>query len=100
MAHKKGIRVVSYDRLTKNCGLDYYVSFDHVNVGEMQAKYLTAACPTGKYAIIGGAINDNNSFLLRLGQLMCYSHLSIEVIFVLYLIITCRNGLQMKGTDL
>ncbi len=69
MAHKKGIRVVSYDRLTKNCGLDYYVSFDHVNVGELQAKYLTAACPTGKYAIIGGAINDNNSFLLRLGQL-------------------------------
>ena len=69
MAHKKGIRVVSYDRLIKNCGLDYYVSFDHVHVGELQANYLTTACPSGNYAILGGAINDNNSFLLRLGQL-------------------------------
>jgi D-xylose ABC transporter substrate-binding protein len=68
-AHREGIRVVSYDRLTKNCGLDYYVSFDHVNVGELQAKYLTAACPKGKYAVLGGAMTDNNSFLLRLGQL-------------------------------
>ncbi len=69
LAHKKGIRVISYDRLTKNCGLDYYISFDHVNVGEIQAEYLTAACPKGKYALLGGAINDNNSMLLRIGQL-------------------------------
>ena len=69
LAHKKGVRVVSYDRLVKNCGVDYYVSFDHVNVGELQAKYLTSACPEGNYAIIGGATTDNNSFLLRLGQL-------------------------------
>lgn len=69
MAHKNGVRVVSYDRLIKNCGVDYYVSFDHVHVGELQAKYLIAACPEGKYAILGGARNDNNSFLLRLGQL-------------------------------
>lgn len=69
MAHKNGVRVVSYDRLIKKCGVDYYVSFDHVHVGELQAKYLITACPEGKYAILGGAKNDNNSFLLRLGQL-------------------------------
>lgn len=68
-AHKNGIRVVSYDRLIKNCGVDYYVSFDHVDVGELQAQYLTSACPSGDYAILGGAMNDNNSFLLKLGQL-------------------------------
>lgn len=68
-AHKEGIRVVSYDRLIKDCGLDYYVSFDHVNVGELQAKYLTSASPIGNYAILGGPITDNNSFLLRIGQL-------------------------------
>ncbi len=68
-AHKKGIPVISYDRLVKNCNLDFYISFDHVNVGELQAQYLTRSCPKGNYAIIGGAITDNNSFFLRLGQL-------------------------------
>lgn len=68
-AHKNNIRVISYDRLVKNCLLDFYISFDHVNVGELQAKYLTTVCPTGNYVLIGGSRYDNNSFLLKLGQL-------------------------------
>ncbi|MBN1118321.1 MAG: substrate-binding domain-containing protein [Bacteroidales bacterium] len=68
-AHKKGVPVISYDRMVKNCNLDFYISFDHVDVGELQAKYISTACPSGKYAILGGAVYDNNSFLLRLGQL-------------------------------
>ncbi len=69
LAHKKGVRVISYDRLVKNCGVDYYISFDHVHCGELQAQYLTSACPVGNYVLIGGAKNDNNTFLLKLGQL-------------------------------
>jgi D-xylose transport system substrate-binding protein len=68
-AHRMNVPVISYDRLVKNCNLDFYVSFDHVNVGELQAQYISTACPKGNYAIIGGAIYDNNSFFLRLGQL-------------------------------
>jgi D-xylose ABC transporter substrate-binding protein len=68
-AHRMKVPVMSYDRLVKNCNLDFYVSFDHVNVGELQAQHITTACPKGNYAIIGGAIYDNNSFFLRLGQL-------------------------------
>lgn len=68
-AHKNNIRVISYDRLVKNCLLDFYISFDHVNIGELQAKYLTTVCPQGNYALIGGPKFDNNSFLLKLGQL-------------------------------
>lgn len=68
-AHRNNIRVIAYDRIVKNCLLDFYVSFDHVNIGELQAKYVSTVCPTGKYALIGGAKNDNNSFLLKLGQL-------------------------------
>ncbi len=68
-AHRKNVPVMSYDRLVKNCNLDFYVSFDHVNVGELQAQYIATACPKGNYAIIGGAIYDNNAFFLRLGQL-------------------------------
>ncbi len=69
LAHQSKVPVISYDRIIKNCKLDFYISFDNVQVGELQAEYLTTVCPTGKYAILGGAVTDNNSFLLRLGQL-------------------------------
>lgn len=68
-AHKKNIKVVSYDRLIKNCKLDFYVSTDNVAIGTQQAEYLTAIKPTGNYALIGGAVNDNNSKFLYLGQM-------------------------------
>jgi D-xylose ABC transporter substrate-binding protein len=69
LAHKKEVPVISYDRIIKNSYLDFYISFDNVNVGELQAEYISGICPKGNYAIIGGAVSDNNAFLLRLGQL-------------------------------
>ena len=68
-AHEKDVSVISYDRLIKNCNLDYYVSTDNVEIGRLQAEYLTTIKPTGKYALIGGAISDNNSQFLYLGQM-------------------------------
>ncbi|WP_319480003.1 substrate-binding domain-containing protein [uncultured Draconibacterium sp.] len=67
-AHAQNVKVISYDRLIKNCKLDYYVSTDNVEIGSLQARYLTTIQPTGKYALIGGAMSDNNSQLLYLGQ--------------------------------
>ncbi len=69
LANKRGVPVMSYDRLIKNCNLNFHISFDNVNVGELQSEYVTKACPTGNYALLGGSVADNNSFLLRLGQL-------------------------------
>jgi D-xylose transport system substrate-binding protein len=69
MARKQGVPVVSYDRLVKNSEPDLYVSFDNERVGELQAKYLFDQRPTGNYVLIGGAPTDNNSHLLRKGQL-------------------------------
>jgi D-xylose transport system substrate-binding protein len=68
-AHERNVRVISYDRLIKNCTLDYYVSTDNVEVGMLQANYLTTIKPVGRFALIGGAINDNNSQFLYLGQM-------------------------------
>jgi len=68
-AHKKHIGVISYDRLIKNCMLDCYVSTDNVEIGKLQAEYLTTIQPIGKYALIGGALSDNNSQFLYLGQM-------------------------------
>lgn len=69
VAKKNGVKVIAYDRLIKNCDLDYYVSFDNIKVGEMQADYLTRIKPSGNYAILGGSPKDQNSTFLRLGQM-------------------------------
>jgi D-xylose transport system substrate-binding protein len=68
-AHARNVKVISYDRLIKNCKLDIYVSTDNVEIGKMQAEYLTAIQPRGNFALIGGAVNDNNSQFLYLGQM-------------------------------
>jgi D-xylose transport system substrate-binding protein len=69
VAKKNGVKVIAYDRLITNCDLDYYVSFDNIKVGELQADYLTRITPKGNYAILGGDPKDYNSTFLRLGQL-------------------------------
>lgn len=68
-AHAKNVKVISYDRLIKNCDLDFYVSTDNVDIGALQAGYLTTIKPQGNFALIGGARRDNNSQFLYLGQM-------------------------------
>lgn len=74
-AHKSDVKVISYDRLILNCKLDYYVSTDNVEIGELQADYLTKVKPVGNYALIGGARSDHNSQFLYLGQMNILSPL-------------------------
>lgn len=69
LAHEHDVKVISYDRLIKNCDLDFFISFDNVKIGEMQAEYLTKQQPKGKYALIGGPTNDNNSIMIKVGQM-------------------------------
>ena len=68
-AKKKGIKVVSYDRLILNADVDGYVTFDNVKVGEMQAQGVVKLAPKGNYFLLGGAATDNNARLLRDGQM-------------------------------
>ncbi len=84
-AHKNYVPVISYDRLIKDCNLDYYISTDNIGIGELQANYLTKIKPQGKYGIIGGSIIDNNAYLLKLGQMNILQPLvekgDIEIVF-------------------
>ncbi len=68
-AHSKGVKVISYERLILGCDVDYYVSFDGVKVGELQANYITERVPKGNYMIISGPKSDHNSWLFREGQM-------------------------------
>jgi D-xylose transport system substrate-binding protein len=68
-AKRQHIPVLSYDRLIRNSDVDFYISFDNVRVGELQAKYLLDRAPKGNYILIGGSPTDNNAQLLRQGQM-------------------------------
>jgi D-xylose ABC transporter substrate-binding protein len=69
LAHSSGIKVISYDRLIKNSDVDFYISFDNVKVGELQAKEIINNISEGKFAYIGGPLSDNNALMLREGSM-------------------------------
>src|SRR6476661_4865267 len=54
-AHRKGVPVISYDRLIRNADVDLYVSHQVEKIGEMQAQYALQHVPKGNYLLIGGS---------------------------------------------
>src|SRR5262245_10757292 len=68
-AHRKGVPVISYDRLIRDADEDLYVSHQVEKIGEMQADYALKHVPKGNYVLIGGSPTDYNAILLRKGQM-------------------------------
>ncbi len=66
-AADEGIPVVAYDRLIEDPRA-YYLTFDNVEVGRMQARAVFAAQPKGNYVMIKGSAADPNADFLRGGQ--------------------------------
>ena len=66
-ASDEGIPVVAYDRLIEDSRA-FYLTFDNVEVGRMQARAVLAAQPTGNYVMIKGSPTDPNADFLRGGQ--------------------------------
>lgn len=66
-ADAEGIPVVAYDRLIED-SRTFYLTFDNVEVGRMQARAVFAAQPTGNYVMIKGSPTDPNADFLRGGQ--------------------------------
>jgi D-xylose transport system substrate-binding protein len=64
----RGIRILSYDRLVRNAGVDLYVSFDNQKVGRLMTESVTQAVPRGGFVIINGAKSDNNAMMLNAGM--------------------------------
>jgi len=70
----QGAKVIDYDRLVPKSKASYYVSFDNVKVGVLQAQGLIAALKAnGMYsktpviAELNGGITDNNAHLFKQG---------------------------------
>ena len=66
-AADEGIPVVAYDRLIEDPRA-FYLTFDNVEVGRMQARAVFAAAPEGNYVMIKGSAQDPNADFLRGGQ--------------------------------
>jgi D-xylose transport system substrate-binding protein len=73
-AVSQGAKVIDYDRLVPGSKVSYYVSFDNVKVGKLQARGLIAALKkNGTYsskptiAELNGGITDNNGHLFKQG---------------------------------
>jgi D-xylose transport system substrate-binding protein len=67
-AHEAGIPVIAYDRLVRNGELDYYVTFDSVKVGEVQAQFVVEQAPRGNYIWLKGGPEDFNAHLVYQGH--------------------------------
>ncbi|HEX5169041.1 MAG TPA: substrate-binding domain-containing protein [Cyclobacteriaceae bacterium] len=68
-AKAKKIPVISYDRLILSKELSFYISYNNVEVGHLQAQYVLNKVPKGNYLLINGPPTDNNAILFRKGQL-------------------------------
>lgn len=66
-AADENVPVVAYDRLIED-DRAFYLTFDNVEVGRMQARAVLAAAPKGNYVMIKGSPTDPNADFLRGGQ--------------------------------
>ncbi|WP_316015166.1 D-xylose ABC transporter substrate-binding protein [Roseobacter sp. HKCCA0434] len=66
-ARDEGIPVIAYDRLIEDPGV-FYLTFDNIEVGRMQARAVLEAQPQGNYVMIKGSPTDPNADFLRMGQ--------------------------------
>ena len=74
-AKAQGVPVIAYDRLIQSNDLQYYVSFDNVQVGKLQGQYIADHYKSyvtpghTNTVMINGAQTDNNALLFNQGAM-------------------------------
>jgi D-xylose transport system substrate-binding protein len=63
------IPVLVYDRFINSNNVSFYISYNSLLVGRLQALYAMNRMPSGNYLLINGPVSDNNAILFREGQL-------------------------------
>ena len=67
-AHSYNVPVIAYDRLIKNCDLDYLVTFEGKKIGELMAEHAVKRVPKGNYVILFGDAGDVNAISIKNAQ--------------------------------
>lgn len=83
-ASQQGVPVLSYDRLITGAPVDYYVSFDNVLVGKLQAQTLSKKLksdgnPSGPIVMINGDPADSNAALFKKGAMSGFSASGVQI---------------------
>jgi D-xylose transport system substrate-binding protein len=83
-AKEQGVPVISYDRLVTNADLDYYISFDNVRVGRLQAQSLVRKLEAGgegnaTIPMINGAPTDNNAKQFKQGANSVFDKSNLKI---------------------
>jgi D-xylose transport system substrate-binding protein len=83
-AKAEKVPVISYDRLITNADIDYYISFDNVKVGQLQATALSDklakdGSAKGPIIQINGAPTDNNATLFKQGATGVFKAKGVDV---------------------
>ena len=96
-AHKNNVKVISYDRLIRDTpSVDYYVTFDSVQVGAAWGKFLSSKA-TGKnnnLYLYAGASSDNNAFLFFQGA---WSVLQPKIADGTFVVRNSSEAVALKG---
>ncbi len=84
MANQQNVPVISYDRLVTNADVAYYVSFDNVRVGELQAQSLVNKLDSmgdsnGTIVMVNGAPTDSNAAQFKRGANSVLSKSSLKI---------------------
>lgn len=67
-AHEVGVKVIAYDRIIMNADLDYLLTYQYEEIGQLIAEYTYNKVPRGNYVMLWGDASDNNAQLMRKGQ--------------------------------
>jgi D-xylose transport system substrate-binding protein len=83
-AKAQNVPVLSYDRLIENAEVNYYVSFDNVKVGELQAETLAKKLKEdgsagGPIVMINGDPADSNAALFKEGAHNGFDAAGVEI---------------------
>ena len=73
LAKKRGIKVISYDRIIRKGSVDLYVTFDNERVGELMGEAIKRKVPKGNYIIINGNKQDYNAIEFNQGYMKVLS---------------------------
>ena len=84
-AKRAGIRVIAYDRLLTDAGVDLYISFDNERIGQMMAECIAANTPAGgKVFMMCGSPEDNNVSLVEKGFYSIMDKTDLEIVGTAY----------------
>ena len=84
-AKRAGIRVIAYDRLLTDAGVDLYISFDNERIGQMMAECIAANTPAGgKVFMMCGSPEDNNVSLVEKGVYSVMDKTDLEIVGTAY----------------